>query len=112
MTRDEFEKEFEKQRKDATDIRLLTDEQYRVIESVYTYHPAISETKGKTQVAWLMANLGLSVFYDMLPRAEKAMELEEKIQAAKSEARELEWKLKELKKGAYSEKANDCGAES
>lgn len=64
--------------------REATAEEYTVIEYVYTWHPAISETRGKKQVAELFNSLGISVFRDMTETAKKAEDLEEKISAARN----------------------------
>lgn len=54
----------------------VTQAQYDVVEIVYAFHPSISNTKGKEQVAYLFVNFGMRVFLDMLPTAKQAQELE------------------------------------
>ena len=69
-----------------TDTKNLTisDSDYEIIETVYAFHPAISDVRGKEQIAWLYTTLGMAVINDMLPRAIKARELENKISQAKA----------------------------
>lgn len=62
----------------------ITDSDYEIIETVYAFHPAISEVRGKEQIAWLYTTLGMTVINDMFPRAIKARELENKISQAKA----------------------------
>ena len=57
----------------------ITDSDYEIIEVVYAFHPSISEVRGKEQIAWLYATLGMAVIHDLLPRVIKARELENKI---------------------------------
>ena len=68
MQKQEFEERIE---------RTVTDEQYKVIEEVYMWHPSIRNTSGKDEVAELYKSFGMTIFHDMLPRAKKAHELDE-----------------------------------
>mgnify|MGYP003497928946 FL=1 len=95
MTREEFDRELE-----AYGIpKYPTAEDYNLIEKVYTYHPAISEVRGKAQVAALYAELGICVFHDMEPTADRAMRLESDIRAAKHELSKLLDEYNDLQKG-------------
>lgn len=67
MQKQEFEERIE---------RTVTDEQYKVIEEVYMWHPSIRNTSGKDEVAELYKSFGMTIFHDMLPRAKKAHELD------------------------------------
>ena len=60
-----------------TDTKNLTisDSDYEIIETVYAFHPAISDVRGKEQIAWLYTTLGMAVINDMLPLSIKAREL-------------------------------------
>ena len=51
-------------------IQEVPDREYSIIEKVYTFHPAISETEGKRQIAELYVNFGMALIMDMVPRAE------------------------------------------
>lgn len=63
----------------------ISDDDFKVIELVYTFHPAISETRGKEQIALLYTTFGMTVINDMKPRALKARELESKIAKARAD---------------------------
>ena len=57
----------------------VTQEAYEQINFVYTFHPAISETNGKQQIADLYKTFGMRIISDMYPTACKAQALEEDI---------------------------------
>lgn len=59
----------------------VTDEEYELIETVYMWHPAISNTSGKEEVAELYLRLGLVIFKDMYTRAMKLKEIDEEIRS-------------------------------
>lgn len=59
--------------------RTLSDECYDIVETVYTFHPCISETKGKEQIGKLYQMGGMRLMRDMYPVAEVARKLEDKI---------------------------------
>lgn len=63
MQKQEFEERIE---------RTVTDEQYKVIEEVYMWHPSIRNTSGKDEVAELYKSFGMTIFHDMLPRVKKS----------------------------------------
>ena len=77
----------------------ITDSDYEIIEVVYAFHPAISVVRGKEQMAWLYTTLGMTVISDMLPRAIKARELENKISQAKAAYHSVMQEYNELKAG-------------
>ena len=54
----------------------VSDAEYKVIETVYQWHPSVKEVSGKEEVAELYKSFGMAIFHDMLPRAEKDRELE------------------------------------
>lgn len=54
MTKQEFEIRLE-------DGKTVTGEQYKVIEYVYMYHPAIDAVRGKDQIAILYDMFGMTV---------------------------------------------------
>lgn len=69
MTKQEFE-----ERIDGT----VSEKNYSIIEKVYTFHPAISNTEGKDQIAQIYKIGGMSIIRDMVKTAEVAAELEAK----------------------------------
>lgn len=54
MQKQEFEERIE---------RTVTDEQYKVIEEVYMWHPSILNTSGKDEVAELYKSFGMTIFH-------------------------------------------------
>lgn len=68
----------------------VSDEEYTIIETVYNYHPSISDVHGKKQIRDIYLDFGMSVILDMYPRAEKIFELE-------LATRCLEMKINEIK---------------
>ena len=82
MQKQEFEERIE---------RTVTDEQYKVIEEVYMWHPS-----GKDEVAELYKSFGMTIFHDMLPRAKKAHELDELLRNAQREVQRIQEEIEEL----------------
>lgn len=56
--------------------KSVTDEEYKVIEAVYTWYPAINDTTGKDQMKTLYTQFGFGVIRGMLPVAEKMEKLD------------------------------------
>lgn len=89
----------------------VSDEDYKLIEFVYQFHPLIRNVSGKDEVAELYKSFGMALFRDMEPRAKKAKEVEEKMTSCrheietltellvtrKVEMKELEAELQELR---------------
>lgn len=88
MTKQEFK---------ALTKRDFTDAEYTAIETVYTFHPSISETEGKKQIATLYDTYGIRIIADMLPTANKAREYEENITKKRHELEELQEEFKKFK---------------
>ena len=65
-------------------------EAYEKIETVYMWHPSISDTKGKEQIAYLYTEFEMQVIEDMLPRAQKLMNIKMQVDALKVQIRTLE----------------------
>lgn len=59
--------------------RTVSDEDYKLIEFVYQWHPVIRNTSGKDEVAELYKSFGMAIFRDMEPRAKKAKKVEEEL---------------------------------
>lgn len=87
MQKREFEERIE---------RTVTDEQYKIIEAVYMWHPSIRNTSGKDEVAELFKSFGMTIFHDMLPRAKKAQELDEQLQVAQRAVAKIQEEIEEL----------------
>lgn len=67
----------------------IADSDYGIIEIVYTWHPVISNTEGKRQMADLYEIGGMTIIKDMLPRAQKAFELNQKMDKLETELNKL-----------------------
>lgn len=80
-----------------------TESEYKDIEFVYTFHPSISNTEGKTQIAQLYKIGGMRLIKDMLPTARKAQELDNKIMAANANLMRLKRQSEMLANGEESE---------
>ncbi len=97
MTREEFERECSRIKPEAA--CTPTDEEYRLIEAVYTWHPSISETEGKKQIAYLYMNFGMSIIRDMQYRADLARKNEEKLSELRGEINKLQEEIRWIREG-------------
>jgi len=75
---------------------------FRFIETVYNFHPSISNTDGKKQIAMLVDTFGMRIIFDMLPTATSAKELDTEIRVAKARVSELQEKYRQLVGGTES----------
>ncbi len=75
----------------------VSDEEYSTIEYVYTWHPAISETEGKAQIADLYKYYGMTVIEDMVERAGKMEKLEGDLKAAQSQVAFIQDRIRVLR---------------
>lgn len=80
-------------------IKEVPDREYSIIEKVYTFHPAISETEGKRQIAELYVNFGMALIMDMVPRAELMAKKEEELRAAQIALSRVREEIEEIRKG-------------
>lgn len=84
-----------KQEFEARIGKEVSNSNYEIIETVYTFHPCISETKGKDQIADLYTTYGMRIIKDMLKTACKAQDLEREKDKVESEINQL--KLQQAK---------------
>ena len=77
----------------------ITEEDYKKIEYVYTWHPNIDDVNGKKQVAYLYANFGIGIFVDMETTASDAEDLTCEIQETENKLKNLRENYDNLKKG-------------
>lgn len=81
----------------------VTDEDFKIIETVYTYHPCISNCYGKEEMASLYISFGMRLIKDMLPTAKTARTMEENIRLCKQNyekhVAELKSNYDDFKKG-------------
>ncbi len=80
-------------------IKEVPDREYSIIEKVYTFHPAISETEGKRQIAELYVNFGMVLIMDMVPRAELMAKKEEELREAQMALSKVREEIEEIRKG-------------
>ena len=69
--------------------RTVSGDDYKLIEYVYTYHPSISDTEGKRQVALLYHEFGIQIFKDMEAAATANQVLESTIRKTRAELQKL-----------------------
>lgn len=74
MTKQEFEKIIGKE---------ISEKDHYLIDRVYTFHPAISETEGKKQMADIYNAGGMEVIRNMVETADIMSELEKELSVAK-----------------------------
>lgn len=80
----------------------ISDEDFKKVEFVYTYHPCNFDTSA---IVKLVEEFGMVIIYDMLPRAQAAMEQELNIRCLRQELRRAEERLNEaMSVDMYSEK--------
>lgn len=98
MTREEFENKLEER---GVNVRMqcISNEEYALIEKVYQFHPSISETEGKNEIADLFCKFGIAIIRDMAPRAETMMKLESDYRKAQGEANRLKELMQEIREG-------------
>ena len=74
-------------------MRIVRDEitfdEWRMIEDVFKYHPVIKKATA-ADIQYLYQKFGLQLFYDMRNTAQRARELQYKIDEAKGLAEEYE----------------------
>lgn len=101
MTREEFETNLKAIQAQGCMLcmPMPTEKEYKVIEHVYTFHPSISETEGKQQVAYLYENFGMSIFRDMEARADYMRAKEGELQKAIAEVEWIRKQMEEAKAG-------------
>ncbi len=81
----------------------VSNKDYPAIEYVYTFHPSISNTEGKKQIANLYRLGGMRLIKDMLPTAKRAEELESKIRKTNANLAQLKKQYEDLQYGKESE---------
>lgn len=69
--------------------RAVTDQEFKIINTVYVFHPSISDVSGKDQIAELYLSFGMTLLLDMFPTAKAA-------EAFYDRRRELQAELHEL----------------
>lgn len=78
MTKQEFLENINAILPDGRKVNAVTDEEYKIVETVYCFHPSIADADGKEKIARLYADFGFTVIADMYPRAKAAESVERK----------------------------------
>ena len=79
----------------------ISNEDYKIVEYVYTWHPCISETNGKQQIADLYKIGEMSIIKSMVEVAKKAQIIERKISKLRAEITTLEVERLNLRSGDW-----------
>lgn len=99
MTKEEFMNKVAEATPKEKKIPVVSNTDYALIERVYTFHPAISETEGKRQIAELYVNFGMVLIMDMLPRAEVMAKKEEELREARAALSRIQEEIEEIRRG-------------
>lgn len=70
-----------------------TLEEYKVIETVYTFHPAFDVDSPKVKVAALYDLMGFGIFREMLPMANEAEDIQSEIHSRQADLNDAKRKL-------------------
>lgn len=99
MTKQEFMNKVAEVTPKEKKIAVVSDADYALVERVYTFHPAISETEGKRQIAELYVNFGMVLIMDMLPRAEVMAKKESELREARAALSRIQEEIEEIRRG-------------
>lgn len=99
MTKQEFMNKVAEVTPKEKKIAVVSDTDYALVERVYTFHPAISETEGKRQIAELYVNFGMVLIMDMLPRAEVMEKKESELREARAALSRIQEEIEEIRRG-------------
>lgn len=75
----------------------VSDKDYEVIDRVYTFHPAISETEGKKQIADIYNAGGMAVIRGMLEAADIMNNLEKELEEARAALEKVVRRIQNVK---------------
>lgn len=93
MTKQEFEK---------LARSTVTNEEYKIIEKVYTWHPAIRNTDGKNQIATIFLAGGMAVMKNMQETAEYMIRLDKEMAALKAQMEKVKNRMEAVASGDLS----------
>ncbi len=99
MTREEFEAHVAKVLPEGKTAPEPTDAEYKLIEYVYNFHPAISETDGKEQIAELYVKFGMCLINDMKPRATLMEQKERELREAMAALNKVKEEIEKIRRG-------------
>lgn len=81
----------------------ISDAAYALIEYVYQFHPLISATDGKNQVAMLYKTFGTSVFNMMTEEAKIAKDLEDERRMVREALDSIDRRVQLISTGRFEE---------
>lgn len=81
----------------------VSNEDYNVIETVYIWHPSISEVSGKNQISSIYRQFGMPVIHDMLETAMYAKELDAQRRQLMRRVDEIDQRFCKLQNGDLTE---------
>lgn len=83
----------------------VSDEMWKKIEFVYTWHPAISNIYGKDEIAQLYKIGGMRLMMDMIPAAKEWKRLEDERISLTNRLFEIKREMQTLQAGEEAEHA-------
>ena len=79
----------------------VSDQDYSTIETVYQFHPSISDSNGKAEIAKLYVKFGMPIINDMKPRAELMAQKERELSDLDSSILALKQDMDILRNGGW-----------
>jgi len=79
--------------------KTVADEEYEIIEKVYTWHPSISNTNGKEQMVYLYKKLGILVIKEMEETADLCKEIDDMERVLKNQLENLKARKQRIANG-------------
>lgn len=80
----------------------VTEKDYELIQFVYTWHPSISETEGKKQIAELYKTGGILVIDAMKEAAQHSMRLDNELRELERKTNAVKERIANVKEGYLS----------
>jgi len=105
MNHEEFTKRLPKDKKGAP--TLISEDDWEIIQLVYTFHPAISNIDGKDEIVELYCSMGMPFIRAMAPQAMTCKLLEEALTRAKNDFSDREQRLQEAIRRAEKRRDED-----
>ena len=81
----------------------ISDQNYEIIETVYTWHPAINGVGGKDQIATLYETGGMPLIKSMLEAANIMMDLDKERRQAMRRMEEIRRRIETVASGDLTE---------
>ena len=86
----------------------ISDQNYEIIETVYTWHPAINEVGGKDQIAALYETGGMPLIKSMLEAANIMMDLDKERRQAMRRMEEIRRRIETVASGDLDKETSQC----